>query len=129
MAVDEGISYQSSGDGLDWLKFDPDHVAELIESGQPVFIDFTAAWCLSCQVNEKVAFGSEKVRQRITDLGVTTFKADWTKRDDEITRALAEYGRNSVPLYVLHTDGGEEIILPEIITPEIILDALNKIDG
>ncbi|MBD3380968.1 MAG: thiol:disulfide interchange protein [candidate division Zixibacteria bacterium] len=129
MAVDEGISYQFSGDGLDWLKFDPDHVAELIESGQPVFIDFTAAWCLSCQVNEKVAFGSEEVRQRIADLGVTTFKADWTRRDDTITRALAEYGRNSVPLYVLHTNDGEEIILPEIITPEIVLDALNKIDS
>lgn len=129
MAVDRSTAYQSGENDMKWLSFDPDHVAELIESGQPVFIDFTAAWCLSCQVNEKVAFGSQKVRQKIADLGVTTFKADWTKRDDMITRALAEYGRNSVPLYVLHTDEGEEIILPEIITPEIVLDALNKIDG
>jgi thiol:disulfide interchange protein DsbD len=66
-----------------------------------VFVDFTAAWCLSCQVNERVALEVESVRKRFAELNVVAIKADWTARSDEITRALAAYGRNSVPLYLL----------------------------
>jgi thiol:disulfide interchange protein DsbD len=112
-----------------WEPFSAEAVRELREEGRPVFIDFTAAWCLSCQVNEKVAFGSAEVQRAFAGKGVTTFKADWTNRDTLITRALAQFGRNSVPLYVLYPSGmkAEPILLPEIITPGIVLEALERV--
>ena len=93
-----------------------------------MFIDFTAAWCLSCQVNEKIALGDETVQQKIREMEVVTLKADWTSRDVEITNALAAFGRNSVPLYVLFPPGSNDpVLLPEIITPGIVLEALEEI--
>ena len=94
-----------------------------------MFIDFTAAWCLSCQVNEKVAFSSAEVQRAFAGKGIAAFKADWTNRDPLITQALAEFGRNSVPLYVLYPSGmkGNPILLPEILTPGIVLEALESV--
>jgi thiol:disulfide interchange protein DsbD len=79
-------------------------------------------------VNEKVAFSSAEVQRAFADKGVTLFRADWTNRDTLITQALARFGRNSVPLYVLYPSGAKEdpIFLPEIITPGIVLEALEK---
>jgi thiol:disulfide interchange protein DsbD len=124
-----GKTAESVQGNLTWEAYTPDRVEELLAQGRPLLIDFTAAWCLSCQVNERVAFGSEEVQQRIADLNVATIKADWTSRDPAITLALASFGRNSVPLYVLYSGRADEepIILPEILTPGIVLDALNKI--
>jgi thiol:disulfide interchange protein DsbD len=118
-----------SDGAIAWEPYSSSRLDALREEGRPVFIDFTAAWCLSCQVNERVAFSSSDVQQRFTDLGVQALKADWTSRSSEITEALASYGRNSVPLYVLYGAKNEPIILPEILTPGIVLEALNKIDG
>lgn len=117
--------------GVKWEPFSPQRVAELRQVGRPVLIDFTAAWCLSCQVNERVAFGSADVQSRLRELGVATLKADWTSRDDVITRALAEFGRNSVPLYVLYRGDAHSPprLLPEILTPAIVLSALNEIES
>ena len=67
-----------------------------------MLIDFTASWCLSCQVNERVALQTPAVRAKLRSHGVTLLKADWTRRDDRITEALASYGREGVPLYVLY---------------------------
>ncbi len=121
-------SYKNDS-GIAWQKFSSSRLESLISNGQAVFIDFTAAWCLSCQVNERIAFSSEKVQQKFRELNITPLKADWTNRSDEITQALAKYGRNSVPLYVLYLPEKENdpLILPEILTPQIVLDALNKI--
>jgi thiol:disulfide interchange protein DsbD len=95
-----------------------------------VFIDFTARWCLSCQVHDRVAFSNDRVRQRFSELGIVALKADWTTRDATITAALASYGRNSVPVYVLYgsNPAEEPVFLPEVLTPGIVLDALAKLD-
>ncbi len=116
---------------IKWQKFTPDLLSNSLKEGKPVFIDFTAAWCLSCQVNEKVAFGSEDVQKAFKKLGVVMLKADWTNSDAMITKELAKFGRNSVPLYVLYSgkENEEPQILPEIITPGIVIDALKKIGG
>lgn len=115
--------------GIAWEPFSAARVDEATASGEAVFIDFTAAWCLSCKVNERVAFGSAEVQRRFDELGIVPLKADWTTRDDEITRALASYGRNSVPLYVVYGAGDDPLLLPEILTPGIVLDALDKIEN
>lgn len=117
---------KNSGDGIAWQPFSPAYLDQLKTEGKPVFLDFTAAWCLSCQVNERVAFSSEEVQQRFDELGIVPLKADWTSRDETITQALARYGRNSVPLYVYYAAGEDQepVILPEIITPGIVLEAL-----
>ncbi len=114
---------------IEWQKFTPELLSKSLKEGKPVFIDFTAAWCLSCQVNEKVAFGSEDVQNAFKKLGVVMLKADWTNSDAIITKELAKFGRNSVPLYVLYSgkQNEEPQILPEIITPGIVLNALEKI--
>jgi len=116
---------------LPWEQFSQRRLDELTAARKNVFIDFTAAWCLSCQVNERVALASDDVRRRFAELDVVLLKADWTNRSEEITRALARFGRNSVPLYVLFGPGGADqpILLPEILTPGIVFEALDRIDN
>lgn len=114
---------------IEWQQFSPELVAKLRAKDKPVFIDFTAAWCLSCQVNEKVAFGSEEVQKAFNKKSITTLKADWTNKDETITKALAEFGRNSVPFYVLYIPNKPEpMVFPEILTPGIVLDKLKEVE-
>lgn len=121
-------SSKNSNAGLQWEEFSPQRLIELRNSNTPVFVDFTAAWCLSCQVNEKIALTPDEVVEKFKEKGIALLKADWTNRNEMITKVLAEFGRNSVPLYVLY-DGksAEPGILPEILTPGIVLDAIEKL--
>lgn len=113
--------------GLEWEKFSPEKVAELKENGKPLFIDFTAAWCLTCQVNKKIVFSSDEVIDRFKSSGVVAVKADWTKRNPDITEALASYKRSGVPLYVVYNEKGEFQILPEVLKPSIVLNAFDEL--
>ncbi len=98
-------------------------------AGKPVFVDFTASWCLSCQVNERVALRTAAVQKAFAQKHVVLLKADWTSHDDAITQALAKLGRSGVPTYVLYasTAGSAGTVLPEVLTPGIVLDALNTL--
>ena len=112
-----------------WEPFSSQRVEQVRAAGKPLLIDFTASWCLSCKVNELVALNSADVQDRLKSLGIVTMKADWTNRDEEITAALAKFGRNSVPLYVLYSghQNAVPILLPELLTPKIVLKALDSL--
>ncbi len=114
-----------------WQAFSPKKVEQLTAAGRPVFIDFTAAWCLTCQVNKRTTLSDAAVRKAFEEKNVALMRADWTSYDPQITRALASYGRSGVPLYVLHPgDGSDPMILPSILTTSIVLDALEALpDG
>ncbi|MGE0452423.1 MAG: protein-disulfide reductase DsbD family protein [Vicinamibacteria bacterium] len=116
----------AGGDGV-WEEFSPERVALLRRAGTPVFVDFTADWCLTCQVNLKLALERPEVLQRFRDKGVVMMKADWTRSDERITRALAEHGRQGVPLYVLYGRDGAPRLLPEVLRPGIVLQALDEL--
>ncbi len=95
-------------------------VAELRADGRTIFVDFTADWCLTCKVNERVALKSERVEQAFADRDVAVLVGDWTRSDPAITAELARFGRNGVPLYLVYVRGGEPKILPQLLTPEIV---------
>ena len=117
----------ASGDADGWEPYSAEAVARAVAEGETVFIDFTATWCLSCQVNKQTVLHREAVRQAFDDRGVRTVRADWTNEDPEITAALASFGRAGVPLYVLYPGGGAEpVLLPEVLTTGIVLDALDR---
>jgi len=116
--------------GVFWENFSPELVASARQEGKPVFIDFTAKWCLTCKANKAVVFASSEVKNRFDELGVVMVKADWTKRNPVITDALEEFGRSGVPLYVLYDGKSDKPkILPELLNPGIVLDALEGIEN
>lgn len=103
-------------------------LAELTSSGKPVLVNMTAAWCITCLANERVALSTEAVRTRLREAGITYVKGDWTRRDDAITRYLAQFGRTGVPLYVLYPGGGRPPqVLPQLLTESSVLAALDQV--
>ena len=119
--------HQSQVDGP-WQPWTQDAVNAALDKGRPVFVDFTAAWCLSCKVNEQVALDTDAVKKAFTDKNVALFRADWTHSDPEISRTLQQFNRDGVPLYLLYSPQSRDKpqVLPEVLTPGIVLDALNK---
>lgn len=113
--------------GQVWEPYSPERVEALRTEGRPVYIDFTAAWCATCQVNKRLVFGSAEVRNKIKELNVALVKGDWTRRDPVITRALESFDRAGVPLNVLYGKGpdAQPRVLPEVLTAGIVLEALN----
>ncbi|MGD0735735.1 MAG: thioredoxin family protein [Terracidiphilus sp.] len=111
-----------------WEPWTAEAVSRYQAQGRPVFVDFTASWCLSCQVNERVALQQPQVQQAFKDANVALLKADWTRGDDAITKALTAMGRSGVPAYALYVPGqSDPQLLPEALTPGIVTDALAKL--
>jgi thiol:disulfide interchange protein DsbD len=119
----------SFAEEIPWQAFSEERVAAL--SGTPVFIDFTADWCLTCKVNENAILETRPVRQAMQELGVVPLKADWTRRDPTITEWLRRFGRAGVPFYlVLPADpDAEPIALPEVITTDTVISAMKDAQG
>ncbi|MBD3646041.1 MAG: thioredoxin family protein, partial [Pseudomonadales bacterium] len=114
-------------DEFSWQQWSPKRLAEARQQG-PVFVNFTAAWCITCKVNESVALNSARVREAFDAAGVTLLKGDWTNEDPEITAALADYGRSGVPLYLLYRPGEERaMVLPQILTESTLIEALETL--
>jgi len=118
----------ASGDGIPWAAFDPAAIDRERASGRPVFVDFTADWCITCKVNETAVLSREAVRDELERWNYATFKADWTTRDDAITLELAEWGRAGVPMYVVYPagTGKEPVLLPELLTLDATLEVLRE---
>lgn len=125
-AVDGSVAPEPDAHGLIWEPYSEKRVTELVASGRTVYIDFTAEWCITCQVNEARVFGSEEVRQMLRAKNVALVKADWTSSNPAITEALKRYGRNGVPLNVILAKNRKPEILPNILSPSLVLEALKQ---
>ena len=132
LASSPPASAQPSSEGLParsaWQPWSADAVQHALAAGQPVFVDFTASWCLSCQVNERVALDQPSVQQAFAGANVALFRADWTREDASITQALTSLGRSGVPVYALYAPGqSDPQLLPQVLTPGIVVDAVSKL--
>ena len=112
----------------DWQPFTPERLQTELEQGRTVFVDFTAAWCLTCKFNEASVLEAQDVREAFQRHGIVKLKADWTNGDPVITKLLQQFGRPGVPLYVLYPAKNEEpIVFPEVLTKGMILDKLETV--
>jgi thiol:disulfide interchange protein DsbD len=103
-------------------------VQNLTAQGRPVFVNFTAAWCITCKVNERVALATPNTRRLFESHSVAYLVADWTRRDPDIARELERYGRNGVPLYLLYSPTtGQPRVLPQLLTEGIVADAIQTL--
>ena len=107
----------------------PDRVAELRAEGRPVFVDFTAAWCVTCKVNETLVLEKDKTKQLFLDTDTAFLVADWTNKNDEIAQELERYGRAGVPLYLVFPSGDNSVsaeVLPQVLTYDVVKDAIER---
>ena len=111
----------------DQLAYTPQLLEDLRENNSLVFLNFTADWCITCKVNEAVALKTSKVTKLLADKNITYIEADWTRRDPIISSALEKYGRTGLPLYLLFPSKGDPLILPEILTEDILLTYLTEV--
>lgn len=125
------ISIDADGQvaGENYEVFSAQRLSELQAQGKPVFINMTAAWCITCLANEQTTLSTDTVKQSLSDNNITYLKGDWTNEDPEITEMLEHFNRPSVPLYVLYSGDPnvEPVILPQILTPGIVSGAFGSI--
>ncbi|OGX08919.1 MAG: hypothetical protein A2Z88_02010 [Omnitrophica WOR_2 bacterium GWA2_47_8] len=130
LAENKTIPVEENTRGMAWIPYEKGLLEQAKKDKKIIFIDFTARWCLTCQVNERFVLAQPEIIRKFKELNVVTIKADWTNRDENISKALADLGRNSVPVYVfIYPVNGkiEQDVLPEVLTPSAIIDHLNKI--
>lgn len=124
LAPDAGPDASQSKSETPWS---PEAVAAARAEGKVLFVNFTADWCVTCKVNERAALATEGTRALFGKTGAIYMVADWTRRDDAIARELERFGRSGVPLYLVYAPGkAEPEILPQLLTPGIVADAVNR---
>ncbi len=113
---------------IPWSDFDPEAIRTTLDEGRPVFVYFTADWCITCKVNEQLVLEDESVVDAFEEHGIVTFRADWTLRDETIRRELARHGKAGVPVYLVYDPSRPErpLVLPELITVDAVLKALER---
>jgi thiol:disulfide interchange protein len=117
----------ASRDGLRYERFSPSRLDALTAERHPVFVNLTAAWCITCLVNEHATLDTAAVQQAFAEHQIVALKGDWTRQDPEITAWLQKFGRSGVPLYLLYDRSGTPNVLPQILTRSEVLDAIGKI--
>ncbi len=130
VAASSAVSVDEDGNSIDGYEvYSTARLSELQSAGKPVFVNMTAAWCITCLANEQTTLSTDTVKQAIADNGITYLKGDWTNEDPEITEMLERFNRPSVPLYVLFSGNPdvEPVILPQILTPGMVAEAFGKI--
>ena len=110
-----------------WQPWSPEAQAQLLAQGRPVFVDYTAAWCVTCQFNKRTTLSNPQVLQAFSRHEVQLLRADWTRQDPRITQSLNALGRSGVPVYVLLAPGQAPVVLTELISTDEVLQALENI--
>ena len=110
-----------------WQDWQPGRVEQLTAQGQSVFVDFTAAWCVTCQYNKKTTLTDAGILAEMDAKNVALLRADWTRRDPEVTQALAALGRSGVPVYVFYKPGRAPVVLSEILSVSDVKAELAKL--
>jgi thiol:disulfide interchange protein DsbD len=113
--------------GERWQAWSPERAQALIAGGQTVFVDYTAAWCVTCQYNKQTTLADAEVLAAFNASGIVMLRADWTRRDPAITAALAQLGRSGVPVYAFYRQGRAPLVLSEVLTVSEIREALAKL--
>jgi thiol:disulfide interchange protein DsbD len=111
-----------------WQRFDARAIADQLAAGRPVFVSFTADWCITCKVNEHFVIAHDRVREEFARLDVALFRGDWTRRDERIRSELARFGKAGVPLYLIYGPENPEqpVLMPELLSVERVVDALRE---
>ena len=127
VADDSNSATPTRLEGLAWEAWSPGLEAALQAQGRPIFVDYTAAWCVTCQYNKRTTLDDPAVLRLVADKGVALLRADWTRRDPEVTQALSQLGRSGVPVYVLHAPGRPPLVLSEILSIDEVTAALSAL--
>ena len=123
-----GADHSQNANKPDQVRDSLGHLKAVKAAGRPVFVDYTAAWCVTCQVNKKTTLNNPEVLAALAQKNVLLLRADWTRPNAAIAQSIARLGRSGVPVYALHWPGKGVRVLPELLTPAVVLGALIQPD-